>query len=307
MSKLDELRRGAAGNAAESMGAGVARRSPLEGASVSIGGARYKDLAKARGAFEVPVDKIVPDPNQPRKVFTPEDLQDLADSIRDRGLLQPIRVRWDEGREKYIVIAGERRWRAARMAGLDRLTCVVTEEEMAEAEILHDQLVENCIRADLQPIEQAEAFKVLMDAKGWSAARLAEELHIRDSTVFKALALLELPGEVRAKVAAGEIKPATAYELSRLEHPEEQVAMAERVVAEKLTRDQAAAAVREKTGRGEAPGKARAEIRLEGGRKVIVSGLADDRPEAILTALRQAMKAVQGRLREAALADEKAA
>jgi ParB family transcriptional regulator, chromosome partitioning protein len=308
MNKLEELRRGAAGNAAESMGAGVARRSPLEGAPVSIGGARYKDLAKARGAFEVPVDKIVPDPNQPRKVFTPEDLQDLADSIRDRGLLQPIRVRWDEGREKYIVIAGERRWRAVRMAGLDKLTCVVADGEMADAEILHDQLVENCIRADLQPIEQAEAFKALMDAKGWSAARLADELHIRDSTVFKALALLELPGEVRAKVAAGEIKPATAYELSQLERPEEQVAMAERVVAEKLTRDQAAAAVREKTGRGEASGRpGRAEIRLEGGRKVVVSGLADDRPETILAALRQAMKAVQGRAREAVQGEEKAA
>jgi hypothetical protein len=78
-------------------------------------------------------------------------------------------------------------------------------------------------------------------------------------------------------------------------------------VAEKLTRDQAAAAVREKTGRGDFPGKVRAEIRLEGGRKVAVSGLADDRPETILAALRQAMKAVQGRAREAAQGDEKAA
>jgi ParB family chromosome partitioning protein len=307
MSKLDELRRGAAGNAAESVGAGVERRSPLEGASVPIGGARYKDIAKARGAFEVPVDKIVPDPNQPRKVFTPEDLQDLSDSIRGRGLLQAIRVRWDEGREKYVVIAGERRWRAARMAGLDRITCVVVDGEMAEAEILHDQLVENCIRSDLQPIEQAEAFRTLMDAKGWSGARLAEELHVRDSTVFKALALLELPGEVRARVAAGEIRPATAYELSQLDRPEEQVEMAERVVAEKLTRDQAALAVREKTGRGDFPGKVRAEVRLEGGRKVVVSGLADDRPETILAALKQATKAVQGRARDAAQGDERAA
>jgi ParB family chromosome partitioning protein len=301
MSKLDELRRGAAGHVAESVGAGVARRSPLEGgAAVPIGGARYKDLAKARNAFEVPVDKIVPDPNQPRKVFAPEDLQDLADSIRDRGLLQPVRVRWDEGREKYVVVAGERRWRAARMAGLDKLSCVVVDGEMAEAEILLDQLVENCLRSDLRPLEQAEAFKALMDAKGWSGARLAEELHVRDSTVFKALALLELPGEVRAKVAAGEIRPATAYELSQLDRPQDQVAMAERVVAERLTRDQAAAAVREATGRaGPGPRKGRAEIRLDGGRKVVVSGLADDRPETLLAALRQAAKAVQGEAREA--------
>ena len=82
MSKLDELRRGAGGNAAESVGAGVALRSLAEGVSVPIGGTRYKDLTKTKNAFEVPVDKIMPDPSQPRKVFTPEDLQDLSDSIR---------------------------------------------------------------------------------------------------------------------------------------------------------------------------------------------------------------------------------
>ena len=89
--------------------------------------------SKAKNAFEVPVDKIVPDPNQPRKVFTPEDLQDLSDSIRARGLLQPIRVRWDEEREKYVIVAGERRWRAAIMAGKATLTCVIVEGEMAES------------------------------------------------------------------------------------------------------------------------------------------------------------------------------
>ncbi len=294
MSKLDELRRGAGGNAAESMGAGITRRSLAEGVSNPIGGARYKDLAKTKNAFDVPVDKIVPDPNQPRKVFTPEDLQDLSDSIRARGLLQPIRVRWDEGREKYVIVAGERRWRAAIMAGKATITCVIVEGEMIESEILHDQLVENCLRANLQPIEQASAFKTLMDAKDWNAARLAEELHIRDSTVFKALALLELPREVREQVAAGEIKPATAYELSQLDRPQDQVELASRVVTERLTRDQAAAAVREKTGRVAPPPRhGRAEIRLDGGRKVTISGLPDDRPETIAVALKQALKQVQ--------------
>jgi ParB family chromosome partitioning protein len=299
MSKLDELRRGAGGNVAESMGVGVARRSPAEGASVPIGGVRYQDLIKTKNAFEVPIDRIVPDPNQPRKVFTPEDLQDLSDSIRARGLLQPIRVRWDDEREKYVIVAGERRWRAAIMAGKAALGCVIVEGEMSESEILHDQLVENCLRADLQPIEQAEAFKSLLDAKGWTAARLAEELHIRDSTVFKALALLELPGEVRGRIAAGEIKPATAYALSQLDRPQDQIELAERVVTEGLTRDEAAAVVREKTGRGiPASRKGRVEISLGSGRKVTVSGLADDRPETIVSALRQALKQMQGRARD---------
>ena len=301
MSKLDELRRGAGGNAAESVGAGVALRSLAEGVSVPIGGTRYKDLTKTKNAFEVPVDKIMPDPSQPRKVFTPEDLQDLSDSIRARGLLQPIRVRWDEEREKYVIVVGERRWRATIMAGKATMTCVIIEGEMTESEILHDQLVENCLRTNLQPIEQAEAFKILMDAQNWNAARLAEELHIRDSTVFKALSLLELPGEVRERVAAGEIKPATAYELSQLDRSQDQVELAERVVTEKLTRDQAAAAVREKTGRGSPPTrKGRAEIRLDGNRKVTISGLPDDRQETIAAALKQALKQIQGRARRAA-------
>ena len=186
------------------------------------------------------------------------------------------------------------------MAGKATVACVIVEGEMTESEILHDQLVENCLRSDLQPIEQAEAFRGLMEAKNWTAARLAEEIHIRDSTVFKALALLELPGEVRERVAAGEIKPATAYALSQLDGPQDQVEMAERVVAEKLTRDEAAVAVREKTG-GKVPAarKGRVEIRLGGGRKVTVSGLADDRPETIVAALKQALKQMQERAREA--------
>jgi ParB family chromosome partitioning protein len=299
MSKLDELRRGAGGNAAESMGVGVARRSLAESMSSPIGGERYKDLVKAKNSFEVPIDKLVPDPNQPRKVFASEDLQDLSDSIRSRGLLQPIRARWDGEREKYVIVAGERRWRAAIMAGRPSIACVIVEGEMAEAEILHDQLVENCLRTDLQPIEQAQAFKVLMDAKAWTAARLAEELHVRDSTVFKALALLDLPGEVRQKVADGEIRPATAYALSQLDRPEDQVELAERVVAEKLTRDEAEAAVRVKSGRAVTPRKGKVEISLGRGRKVTLSGLADDRPETVAAALRQALKQVQGQARAA--------
>lgn len=305
MGKLDNLRRDTSSNVAESTGAGVSRRSLVEGVSVPIGGARYKDVAKSKNAFEVPLDKIVADPKQPRKIFTPAELQDLADSIRARGLLQPIRVRWDEEREKYVIVAGERRWRAAIMAGKSTLACVIVDVDMSEAEILHDQLVENCLRSDLEPIEQAEAFKVLMEAKGWKAARLAEELHIRDSTVFKALALLELPGEVQERVVSGAIKPATAYTISQLESPEDQVALAERVVSENLTRDETEVAVRQKSSKpGKSPRSGRTEIRLDGGRKVTVTGLSDDQPQTIVAALKQALRKVQTQAREEVASDE---
>src|SRR5262249_39285040 len=138
-------------------------------------------------------------------------------------------------------------------------------------------------------------------AKGWSAARLAEELHIRDSTVFKALALLDLPGEVRAKVSAGDIKPATAYELSQLDSPDEQAELATRVVAEKLTRDQVADVVKaRREGRGVASPTARVEFKLPGGCKVTVAGLADDRPETVLARLTEAVKAARAKVRESA-------
>ena len=122
-----------------------------------------------------------------------------------------------------MIVAGERRWRASMMAGKPTLTCVVVEAEQAESEILHDQLVENCLRSNLQPIEQAEAFHALMDAKGWNAARLAEErCTSATSTVFKALALLDLPGKCarRSRPGRSRRRPPTSCPAWRSRGPE---------------------------------------------------------------------------------------
>ena len=125
-------------------------------------------MAKSKDAVEIPLDKIVPDPDQPREEFDPEALERLAESLKTRGQLQPIRVRWDEAQGKYVIICGERRWRAARMAGLATMSCVVSEGPIDAGELLALQLIENCLREDLRPIEQARAFKSLMDRNGWS-------------------------------------------------------------------------------------------------------------------------------------------
>lgn len=311
MSKLDELRRGAGGNATESMGGRAlhGRSTPPPPARSTVDRSRYQGLERLKGGNEIPVDRLARDPSQPREIFDEAALQELVESIESLGVLQPIRVRWDEELGMYVIIAGERRFRAAKMAGLKAVPCVVQEGELTESQRLIEQLAENIIRADLQPVEQAKAFRRLMELNGWSARQLAREMHIADANIVRALALLELPEGVQDEVEAGRLAPSVAYEVSRLESPEEQAKLAHRVVAEKMTRDQVADVVKaRKQGRGAAsPAAARAEFKLEGGRKVTVAGLPDDRPDTVLAALAEATRQARRRVKESAEAAEQAA
>src|SRR4051812_28313956 len=170
MSKRDELLRAGGANVVASMGGGRGPELPagLDPASAIRRPAHLEGLARDKSAARISVDRITADPDQPRRDFDPEELERLAESMRTRGQLQPIRVRWDEGQGRYVVIMGERRWRAARMAGLAELACVVQEGELDPDDRLAVQLVENALRSDLKPIEQAHAYRALMEAKGWS-------------------------------------------------------------------------------------------------------------------------------------------
>ncbi|WP_152054223.1 ParB/RepB/Spo0J family partition protein, partial [Tautonia marina] len=193
------------------------------------------------------LDRITPDPKQPRKEFDPEALQHLAESIKERQL-QPINVRWDEGLEQYVIISGERRYRACQLAELETIDCMVLDGDLTESDIRRTQLIENCLREDLKPLERASAFQELMRLNSWNAKELAQSLKISASTVTQALSLLEQPEEVRQMVAEEALPARTAYEIQKLEDPKKQVALANRVVKEKLTRDQTAKAVRQLKG-----------------------------------------------------------
>jgi ParB family chromosome partitioning protein len=155
---------------------------------------------------------LTADPNQPRKFFDPELLERLAASLKERGQPQPVRVRWDETMQRWILIAGERRLRAAALAGMPRLAAVEAspDQTLSEDEIREEQLVENCVREDLRPIEQAHAYEALMKARGLSQRQLAEGLHIGQATIAKALALSGLAPAIQEAVDAGTIAPATA-------------------------------------------------------------------------------------------------
>lgn len=263
MSKLDALRKATGANVAESMGRGVPRMDVPHGASTpampdASGPDRWTGVERLSGAQRIAIERITRDPEQPRETFDEVELAELAESIRARGILQPIRVRWDEDQGMYVVIAGERRLRASRAAGLTDVPCVIHDSPLSEAEILLDQLAENLIRLDLEPIEQAKAFRRLMDSQGWSARRLAEELRIDHDKVNRAVRLLVLPTTVQEAVADGQIAPTTAFELSKLDDDADREAIARRVVAEGLSRDEVARTVRQASGnkpRGSSKGR----------------------------------------------------
>lgn len=249
MAKLDELKRSNGGNAAESLGVGITRGSipGNHNPTAPIVPARLQGVSKSRNAAEIPVEKIQADPDQPREEFDAEALDRLAESIKTRGQLQPIRVRWEEDRGAYVILCGERRWRAAKMAGVETMSCVVIEGPIEPSELLALQLVENCLREDLRPIEQARAFRALIERQRISTRQLARELSVPQSSVVKALSLLDLPESVQEQVEAGRISTGTAYEVSRVADPADQTEIAARVIAEKLTRQEAVEAIRSRT------------------------------------------------------------
>lgn len=305
MSKADELRRAGGGNAAESMGAGVFAAAPVHGARpAGVPGLpeHLRGVAKSKNVADVAVDRIVRDPDQPREEFDPEALERLAGSIRSRGQLQPIRVRWDEGRGSYVVVCGERRWRAANMAGLATVQCVIMDGPATPAELLALQVVENLLREDLRPVEQARAYRSMMQANGWTAAQLARELDVDHTGVSRALALLELPPAVQDRVERGELAPSVAYEVSKLEDPGEQADMVAQAVAGGLSRAEVAERVRraasaKKGGRLKAkPRRTIATIRTPSGTRITLENRRGLDDAAIRTALAEALEAARPEL-----------
>jgi ParB family transcriptional regulator, chromosome partitioning protein len=191
----------------------------------------YSGRRQLREACLIRVDRIEPDPEQPRKEFDAESLRQLADSLKARGQLQPIRVRWDDGRGGYVVVLGERRWRAAKLADFESVACVVVQGNPSADELLEDQLVENALREGLKPVEQARAYQSLMGRLGLSQRELAARLNVSQGAVSQAVAMLDLPERVREAVDDGTIPRSLAYELSKVKDPAEQAELAGKMLS----------------------------------------------------------------------------
>lgn len=222
---------------------------------------KYEGAIKARTFAEMPVDAIACGP-QPRTDFDEEELKRLADSIRRFGQLAPIRVRHDAGQNRWLVLVGERRLKACKLAGLERVRVEFVERAMTEADVLAEQVVENAVRADLKPVEQARAYERLMALNGWTAQQVAESLGIEPTGVYRSLGLLRLPEDVAARVDTGEIKATAAYEISKLQIADDQRTLAERVVAEGLDHKATAAEVTRRRKAKPGGGRARGKLRI---------------------------------------------
>lgn len=259
-----------------------------------------KDVGRrpAPGFGNLAIDQIVPDPAQPRTEFSEEALRRLAESIRSHGQLAPIRVRWSDELVKWVIIAGERRWRATKLAGLSAIACYFETDNMPSSHILEQQIIENLLREDLKPLEQAKAFAFLMELNGWNGKQVAERLCVPASQVSRALALLRLPDDVRQRVDAGEISSRAAYELSKLEDHRQQRHLADQAASGKLTHVETAQLVRQRLGKRRTQSHQGTALSFptEHGWKIVVSAQRKGTYEEIELALQEVLEEVRHRI-----------
>jgi ParB family chromosome partitioning protein len=270
------------------LGRGLAALIPQE----DRGGLQFREL---------PISAVSPNPRQPRGVFDEDELDGLAESIRDMGLLQPLVVR-TTGEERFELVAGERRLRAARKAGLQTVPAIVRDTD--DGDLLKEALVENIHRVQLNPLEEAAAYQQLLEDFDVTQEELARRLGKSRPTISNALRLLALPPSVQRKVAAGVISAGHAKAVLALGDRRSQEALADRIVAEGLSVRSTEEIVRLRTvedvvlggARGDAtptPGRARSSGSITAPALV---ELQDDLSDALQARVRIVMGARRGKL-----------
>ena len=225
---MSERQRGLGRGLSALLGEQVAESAPVDGASTPV------------GVQMAPIESLKPNPDQPRKIFDRDDLEELAASIRDKGVLQPILVRTHPKEDGvWQIIAGERRWRAAQMARLTEAPIIV--KEMDDVAVFEVAIIENVQRADLNPLEEADAYRLLMDRFGRTQDAVAGVVGKSRSHVANTLRLLQLPEEVLHHVRTGKLSAGHARALITAPDP---AALADQIMAEGLNVRQAEALAR---------------------------------------------------------------
>lgn len=218
------------------LGRGLDALLGSEAPSVTAEATREENTATAAIVDRLPVGDLEPNRFQPRSHFDSSDLDGLADSIRAQGVVQPIVVtpKGDEEPRTYTIVAGERRWRAAQKAGLDEVP-VVVREIADDQQLLEMALVENVQRADLNPVEEAEAYRTLAESFELSQEQIATRVGKGRTTVTNLLRLLRLPPEVQDLLREGRLTAGQARPLLAIPEKDRQIELAERAVREGLT------------------------------------------------------------------------
>ncbi len=205
---------------------------------------------------EIPIDAIQPNPRQPRKRMDEESLHSLADSLKKVGVVQPVIVRII-GQNQYELIAGERRWRAAKLAGLQRIPAVIRTADTIES--LQIALVENLQREDISPLEAAEAYQVLIEEFGLTQEEVAQRVGKSRPTITNALRLLRLPLPIRESLASGKISEGHARALLQCDTETEMLLIHEQIIKKGLSVRQVEKLARQKG--GDAPSRPTSEPR----------------------------------------------
>ena len=209
---------------------------------------------------EIPVGELDPNPDQPRQSFDQESIGQLADSIRDQGVLQPLLVVPASG-GRYRIIAGERRYRASRIAGLETVPCIVKDIDVIRQ--MEIALIENLQREDLNPMEAARGIQALMKQCGYTQEKVSTRLGKSRPAVANLLRLLSLPEEVTEMVRDGLISAGHARVLAGIRDPEEQICLAHRAADEGMSvrrLEQLASAAKEKPAKKRRPAPMPAEL-----------------------------------------------
>lgn len=219
--------------AARGLGKGLDSLIPNAVGEAKVKKETKEDVKEERGGQEtiVKITMVEPNRKQPRKNFDEDALQELSDSIKQFGLIQPILVQ--DRKDHYEIIAGERRWRAAKMAGLKEIPVII--RDYTEREIMEISLIENIQREDLNPIEEAQAYKRLLEEFNLKQDEVAERVSKSRAAVTNSMRLLKLSDEVQQMLIDDMISTGHARALLAIENPEEQYTIAQKIFDEKLS------------------------------------------------------------------------
>lgn len=209
-----------------------AKKKPALGRGLgSLMGEAQTETGFVTSDVEIPIEQIIPNPNQPRTHFNESQLEELSESIRVNGVLQPLLVR--KKGTKYEIIAGERRYQASKIAGLEKLPVIIKDVDYQK--MLELALIENLQRSDLNPIEEAKGYKQLIKASGMTQESLSKAVSKSRSTITNSLRLLDLPEEVQQLLFDGKLSAGHARAILAVPYEEARIKLAEKVVAEGLS------------------------------------------------------------------------
>lgn len=194
-------------------------------------GGSAASVANAASETKLPIEDIVPNPNQPRIHFNETELRELGESIQEHGVLQPLLVR--KHGNGYEIIAGERRYQASKLAGLEELPVII--KDVDDEEMLALALIENLQRSDLNPVEEAKGYRQLIDASGMTQEALSKAVSKSRSAITNSLRLLDLPEVVQQMIFEGKLTAGHARAILAVPYEDARIKLAEKVVAEGLS------------------------------------------------------------------------